>query len=57
MVSFDLGGNPAGVKRRDVYVLDIVACSVDDRPEQHTIGDLPVEVLRLVERQPSDLRP
>ena len=41
----------------DVEEVDIVRGDVHDSPEQHGVGDLAVEPLALVQRQPSNLGP
>lgn len=39
------------------HSLDVVRCNMKDGEEEHSIGDLTMEPLRLIERQPSCLRP
>lgn len=44
--------------RENVEVLlDVMSARMQDREEQHSIGDLSVEPLRLVKRHPSSLGP
>ena len=40
----------------NIEEVDIVGAHVDDGEGQHCISDLPVEPLRLVQREPSDVR-
>jgi len=54
----DLKGNlRSDLDSLNVEEVDVMSARMQDREEQHSIGDLSVEPLRLVKRHPSSLGP